>query len=138
MVTRPPPGRPTPTSRPASRARRTASSSSSRSGVDQEELRATYDHVAEAYADKFLDELGHQPFDRELPAGFAERHRGQVLVLDIGCGPGHIARYLHERGIEIAGVDLSPRTIEVARRLNPELRFEIGDMAALDAEDNAL
>jgi SAM-dependent methyltransferase len=106
--------------------------------VDPDELRASYDQVAEAYADTFFDELDCKPFDRELLDAYAERHRAQGLVLDVGCGPGHIARYLHERGVEVVGIDLSPEMVEVARRLNPGLRFEVGDMAALDVEDAAL
>jgi SAM-dependent methyltransferase len=62
----------------------------------------------------------------ELLDGFADRWRGAGLVLDVGCGPGHIARYLHERGVEIAGVDLSPRTVEVARKRTADLPFEVG------------
>jgi SAM-dependent methyltransferase len=106
--------------------------------MDPDELRASYDQVAETYADTFFDELDRKPFDRELLNAYAERTRDRGLVLDVGCGPGHVARYLHERGVEVAGVDLSPRMVEVARRLNPDLRFEPGDMAALDIEDNGL
>jgi len=106
--------------------------------VDPDELRASYDQVAEAYADTFFDELDRKPFDRELLDAFAARNRDQGLVLDVGCGPGHVAGYLHERGVEAAGVDLSPEMVAVARRLNPEFRFDVGNMAALDVDDAAL
>lgn len=106
--------------------------------MDSDELRASYDQVAETYADTFFDELDRKLFDRELLDAYAERTQDRGLVLDIGCGPGHIARYLHERGVEVAGVDLSPEMVEVARRLNPGLRFDVGDMGALDVEDAAL
>ncbi len=105
--------------------------------MDSDELRASYDQVAETYADTFFDELDRKLFDRELLDAYAERTQDRGLVLDIGCGPGHIARYLHERGVEVAGVDLSPEMVEVARRLNPGLRFDVGDMGALDVEDAA-
>jgi SAM-dependent methyltransferase len=106
--------------------------------VDPAELRASYDHVAKKYADSFFDELDRKRFDRELLDAYAERLRGQGLVLDIGCGPGQIGRYLHDRGVEVAGVDFSPEMVEVARRLNPAMRFAVGDMTALDVEDAAL
>jgi SAM-dependent methyltransferase len=106
--------------------------------VDPDELRASYDQVAETYADTFFDELDRKPFDRELLDAYAERNRGQGLVLDVGCGPGHIARYLHERGVDAAGVDLSPEMVEVAQRLNPDIRFDVGNMTALDVEDGSL
>jgi SAM-dependent methyltransferase len=55
----------------------------------------------------------------------------------LGCGPGHVARYLHDRDVDIFGVDLSPRTVEQARKLNPGIEFRQGNMFALDAEDAA-
>ena len=99
------------------------------------ELQTGYDPVAEAYAEKFFHELQHKPFDRELLDRFAQRVRGLGPVCDLGCGPGHIARYLHERGVDAFGVDLSSAMIQVARRLNPGLHFEPGDMRSLRAAD---
>lgn len=55
----------------------------------------------------------------------------------MGCGPGHVARYLHERGAQVCGIDLSPDMVERARRLNPGIEFRQGDMLALDAADGA-
>ena len=40
--------------------------------------------------------------------------RGRVL--DVGCGAGRVALYLQERGHDVVGIDLSPLTVEVARR----------------------
>jgi SAM-dependent methyltransferase len=58
-------------------------------------------------------------------------------VCDLGCGPGHVAGYLHDRGVDIFGIDLSPGMIEQARKLNPAIEFQRGNMLALDAEDGA-
>ena len=33
--------------------------------------------------------------------------RGRGRVADPGCGPGQLARYLHERRVEVVGIDLS-------------------------------
>src|SRR5262249_58992534 len=52
-----------------------------------------------------------------------------------GCGPGHVARYLHERGVPVQGIDLSPAMIAHARRLNPGIAFTQGNMLALDVGD---
>jgi ubiquinone/menaquinone biosynthesis C-methylase UbiE len=46
-----------------------------------------------------------------------------------------VARYLHERGARVIGIDLSAAMIEQARRLNPGLEFKQGNMLALDIED---
>ena len=59
-------------------------------------------------------------------------------ILDVGTGTGIAARGLARRypDAEIVGVDLSPRMIDVARRLLPEeleprLRFEVADASTL-------
>jgi SAM-dependent methyltransferase len=40
-------------------------------------------------------------------------------VLDVGCGPGRHAHALAERGIEVLGIDISARFIELARENAP-------------------
>jgi SAM-dependent methyltransferase len=98
--------------------------------VEPDKLRASYDVVAEAYAQQFFDELSRKPFDRQLLEEFAAGLPGRQ-VLDIGCGPGHVGRFLSERGLDVTGVDLSPAMVEVARRMNPGMRFEVADMRSL-------
>jgi SAM-dependent methyltransferase len=96
---------------------------------------ASYDAVADEYVARIFDELRHKPLDRELLDRFAERVRGVGPVCDMGCGPGQVARYLHERGIEVCGIDLSPAMVERARQLTPGVEFRQGDMLALDEPD---
>jgi ubiquinone/menaquinone biosynthesis C-methylase UbiE len=69
---------------------------------------------------------------------FAARVKGQGAICDMGCGPGHIARFLHDAGTNVFGLDLSSRMIEEARRLNPEISFRQGNMLALDLPDASL
>ncbi len=102
--------------------------------MEPDQLRASYDVVAEAYALQFFDELTRKPFDRKLLEDFAAALRGKV-VLDIGCGPGHIGRFLSDRGFDVTGVDLSPAMIAIARRMNPGMRFEVADMRSLPEGD---
>jgi SAM-dependent methyltransferase len=99
-------------------------------------IRDSYDGAAEAYAGHLFEELKGKPLDRHLLDRFAEEARGQVA--DIGCGPGHVSRYLHEKGVVVVGVDLAPGMIEVARRRSPSLDFRVGDMRALDFGDASL
>jgi SAM-dependent methyltransferase len=101
-----------------------------------DDLQRTYDAVADDYVAHIFDELKDKPFDRQLLDEIAAGAAGG-LICDLGCGPGHVARYLHERGADAIGVDLSPAMIERARRLTPEVRFEVGDMRALDVPDGA-
>jgi len=100
-------------------------------------LRASYDRLAGEYAKHLFDELSHKPLDRQLLARFAQETRGLGPVCDLGCGPGHVTRYLRRLGAEAFGVDLSAGMVEQAGRLNPGIEFREGDMCSLDAEDGS-
>lgn len=102
-----------------------------------DEVRRSYDAVADEYARRISQELDHKPFDRALLDRYAERLAGRGLVWEMGCGPGHVARYLHERGVSVAGMDLSPELLRWAERLNPRIPFHHGDFRRLQADDNA-
>ena len=106
------------------------------SSVQPDDLRSSYDTVAEVYAQKFFDELARKPFDRGLLDAFAAALPAPK-ALDVGCGPGHVGGYLRERGLDVTGMDLSPVMVGLARRLNPGLRFEVADMRNLTASDGA-
>ena len=100
------------------------------------DVQASYDRIADEYARRIYAELAGKPLDRSLLDRFAGTVRGTGITCDLGCGPGQIARYLHERGIEVCGMDLSTRMVETARRLNPGIEFDRGDMRALPVADN--
>jgi ubiquinone/menaquinone biosynthesis C-methylase UbiE len=102
------------------------------------ELKASYDRVAERYATEYFEELSRKPFDRDILDGFADSVRGRGVVCEIGCGPGQIARYLKDRGLNIRGIDLSPEMVKCASRLNPDISFEQGDMLKLEAADESM
>lgn len=97
----------------------------------------SYDQVAAEYAERFKDEMDDKPFDRACLDRLAHKVRDLGLICDMGCGPGQIARYLHRQGVGTLGVDLSPRMIDEAQRLNPEIHFHQGDMLSLPDEDNS-
>jgi uncharacterized protein YhfF len=103
-----------------------------------DDTRASYDAVAERYAQEIAEELANKPFDREFLDRFAEEVRGRGRVVELGCGPGHVAAYLAERGVDVSGLDLSPAMVDVARRRNPEIEFDVGDMLDLPFDDGSL
>lgn len=57
------------------------------------------------------------------------RHHTARVVADIGCGPGHITRFLSARLERVVGLDLSPAMIAAARQSNPGLPFAVASMA---------
>jgi ubiquinone/menaquinone biosynthesis C-methylase UbiE len=97
-----------------------------------------YDRVANEYARRIYDELRNKPLDRALLDRFAARiPNSEGVVCDLGCGPGQVARYLKERGVHVCGMDLSEGMLSHARKLNPDIVFERGDMRVLPAKDNS-
>lgn len=103
-----------------------------------ESIRESYDRLADEYTRRIFNELEHKPFDREQLDRFAAEVADIGEVCDMGCGPGHVARYLREAGASVFGLDLSPQMLEQARQLNPDISFREGNMLALDLQDGTL
>jgi SAM-dependent methyltransferase len=101
-------------------------------------IRDSYDRIAEEYTRRISDELQHKPLDRELLDRFAQQTNGRGEVCDMGCGPGHVARYLRDAGASVFGLDLSPGMVDQARKLNPDIPFREGNMLSLDLADGSL
>ena len=80
----------------------------------------------------------------EQEVAFLVEHLGLrpgMRVLDVGCGPGRHAHALAARGIEVVGVDITPRFIDLAREgAPPNATFVVGDARALayDGEFDAV
>jgi SAM-dependent methyltransferase len=102
------------------------------------DVQDTYDLIAEEYVARISEELEHKPLDRQLLDRFAGRVQARGPACDVGCGPGHVALYLQQRGVRVRGVDLSPVMVEAARRLNPGIEFTQADMRSLEIGDEIL
>jgi SAM-dependent methyltransferase len=95
---------------------------------------AGYDLVAAEYARRIYGELEAKPFDQAFLDRFAKGiPAGEVL--DLGCGPGHVGKYLRERGILVSGLDISHEMVRLARELNPAIEFRHGDMREVPFPD---
>ena len=99
--------------------------------MDHSALSATvFDKLAERYREKFMGLTQYDDTYREflklVPAGRAR-------VLDAACGPGNVARFLlaHRPELELLGIDLAPRMVELAREAVPSGRFEVHDLRRL-------
>ncbi|HXD32340.1 MAG TPA: methyltransferase domain-containing protein [Pyrinomonadaceae bacterium] len=100
------------------------------------DLKTSYDRVAARYAEEYFGELERKPDDRKLLDDFAELMRDKGEVCEIGCGPGQVARYLKDRGVNMCGIDLSEEMVTAATRLNPDIPFSTGNMLALSRPDD--
>ena len=63
---------------------------------------------------------------------------GEGHVVELGCGPAHVAAYIASRGVDISGLDLSPQMVKQAHRLFPTVEVVVGDMLALPFADRSL
>ena len=100
-------------------------------------VRAAYDAVAEPYAEAIAGELADRPMECGLLDELVRRAReaGDGPIADVGCGPGHVTRYLADRCGSVVGLDLAPAMVDVARARFPGLDFRVGSMLAIDARD---
>jgi ubiquinone/menaquinone biosynthesis C-methylase UbiE len=55
-------------------------------------------------------------------------------MIDLGCGSGIFTHLLSARGYDVAGLDISPKLLALARRKYPGLQFDEGDVEALPYE----
>ncbi|MGV3696008.1 class I SAM-dependent DNA methyltransferase [Flavobacterium sp.] len=86
----------------------------------------TWDRLAEKYQEKFMDvTLYDASYDLFCNAVANEN----ASILEIGCGPGNIARYLLSKhpGYKILATDVAPSMIELARVNNPQAEFLVLD-----------
>jgi len=104
----------------------------------QKIIKNAYDIAAKAYADMCFYELYDKPLDKKLYDLFFERVVNKGIVLEIGCGPGEIANYLKMKGIDVIGLDISDKMIEIAKQLNPFIDFRVGDVFDLKFKDNSV
>ncbi|MFI7286875.1 class I SAM-dependent methyltransferase [Streptomyces anulatus] len=109
----------------------------------QRTTRDSYDAMAPAYVEFARGELAAKPLERALLSTFAELTAagGSGLpVADVGCGTGRVTEHLHGLGLglDVFGIDLSPRMVAVAREEHPNLRFEEGSMLGLGLPDASL
>ena len=86
--------------------------------------RLTYNRIADKYHELFRNELDDKSFDRKYLDKFANYFNRYSKIVDAGCGPSaHIGRYLFDKGMDVVGIDISERCIEIASRHNPGMKF---------------
>ena len=103
--------------------------------ADLDAVRASYDAVADNYV-AMVGDPG--PWHRAVLEAFAEQVRGVGPVLDAGCGPGRIAGFLRDRGVEVAGIDLSPRMVDHAREQRPDIIFDVASVTDVELAPHSL
>lgn len=86
----------------------------------------TWNKVATLYQDKFMDlDLYNGTYDFICNS----ITKANAQLLEIGCGPGNITKYLLTRrpDFHIYGIDIAPNMIELAQKNNPGATFSVMD-----------
>jgi ubiquinone/menaquinone biosynthesis C-methylase UbiE len=91
----------------------------------------TWNKVAKLYEDKFMDlDLYNDTYDK-----FCELlSKKNSTILEIGCGPGNITKYLLDKrpDFQILGTDISTNMIELAKINCPNAKFEVIDSRKIE------
>lgn len=98
-----------------------------------------YDSTSVEQAGRTIDNLSHNPAELQLLESFAARLTPDSgLLCDLGCGPGQVARYFHDRGFKAVGVDLSAGMLKEARKFHPNITFFKANMKKLPFKNGEL
>lgn len=108
-----------------------------------ESARAVYDAAASRYVEFVGTQISSATegaIDRSLLTAFVELVQDGPAggVADVGCGPGRVAAFLAQHGLDVVGVDLSKGMLAAARNAHPHIRFEEGELAALPIDTGVL
>jgi SAM-dependent methyltransferase len=102
----------------------------SQDGYDRDAVRQIYDDMAADYVVRFGAELqGRDAETNFLDTALADLPAGPVL--DVGCGPAQVSRYLLARGRQPIGIDIAPATLAEAARLLPRATLIAADLVEL-------
>ena len=91
---------------------------------------SVFDKHANLYQEKFMNLTLYNDSYREF-CDFLPQ--GRARVLDAACGPGNVSRYLmaHRPDLDLLGIDLAPRMVELAREAVPSAQFAVHDCLQL-------
>lgn len=96
-----------------------------------EDLIEGFNKLAQVYQDKFMDmDLYDDTYDEFC--GLIKGHNAKVL--EIGCGPGNITRFILNQlpELHIHAIDLSEEMVALARENNPTAVVEVMDCRAIN------
>lgn len=98
-------------------------------GYQAEQVRDCYNHTAPEYAEAFLDELAHKPFDRNLLNRFNDLLPAGSQIYDFGCGSGQTTKYMRDQQRHrVIGLDFAENAIRLAQARFGDIEFVVDDM----------
>ncbi len=101
-----------------------------------QDKRAEADFFDQATADGRYDAFTQKAYDRLLL--FFEkfvRPKAGEKVLDLGCGTGAFTEQLKRFGLDLTGADISGNALDLAKKINPDIKFAASDIERLSFKD---
>ena len=89
-----------------------------------------FNKLAQQYRDKYMDLTIYDATYSEFCQLLS---KDRAKVLDAACGPGNVSRFLMTQrpNLELLGIDLAPRMVELARAAVPSAQFSVHDCRRL-------
>ena len=90
----------------------------------------TWNNVADLYQKHFMDlDLYNDSYD-----AFCDRIAPNPKILEIGCGPGNITKYILNKrpDFDLLAIDVAPNMIDLAKENNPTANFKVMDCREID------
>lgn len=95
--------------------------------------RNAHDRLADTYHAFFASVTEHAA----EPLLTAAMVGARMSVLDVACGSGVVAKHAALRGAIVTGVDVAPRMLELAAKLNPGCTFREASVDSMPFNDSA-
>lgn len=86
----------------------------------------TWNNIAQLYEQKFMDmDIYNHSYDSFIDLLEIKNPK----ILELGCGPGNISKYLLNKrpDIQLHGIDIAPKMIELAQKNISQAFFEVAD-----------
>lgn len=95
----------------------------------------TWDKIAQLYEDRFMD---LDLYNDTYTAFCKVLKKTNASILEIGCGPGNITKFLLDTNpaFKISALDVSKNMVEIARTHNPKADFHIMDCRNINTIQN--
>ena len=99
--------------------------------VNNQETLNTWNKVAALYESKFMQlDMYDDTYDTLL----SMLKPSQINILEIGCGPGNISRYIMQAkpNLNYTAIDYAEKMVNIAQKNNPNVDFKVMDCHNID------
>jgi len=86
--------------------------------MENSEIKDEFDEFAPIYNQVAIEELAYDAFIKIPNEMIQFSEHSEATVLDLGCGTGLSSEIFLERSFEVTGIDISPKMLKEAKKLN--------------------